>query len=144
MRLNTLALKLFSALIVAYTLTSIYSFAQSELHAPEMYKGQRVYSFVDKMPDYPNLTSYLLKHLSYPDSCLEAGIDDGRLLFSFIVDTSGIVRDVKLLRGGCGKAHTDAIIKAIQNMGRWEAGILNGRRVPVRFKLPVQLCFMGR
>src|SRR5690349_11668971 len=109
-------------LILACLAVRVKSNAQSNGLANDFYKGQKVYSVVDQMPDYPDLTTYLNNHLTYPDSCTEAGVDDGRLRFSFIIDTSGTVRDVRLLRGGCREAHKAAMIRMIQNMGRWKPG----------------------
>jgi len=131
-------------IIVLCVVMSDQSGAQTNAQLQDFYKGQRVYSVVDQMPDYPDLMTYLHNHLSYPDSCLDAGVDDGRLGFSFIIDTSGIVRDVRLLRGGCGENHRAAMIGMIQNMGRWKPGRLKGKLVPVRFQLPVQMCFLDR
>lgn len=118
--------------------------AQTGASKQEYYKGQKVFTRVDKTPEYAGEMGYLHRHLYYPDSCIEAGDDDGKLLFSFIVDTLGNVADVTLLRCGCGAAHRDSMLRMIRNMPRWKPGRYKGKAVPVRFSLPIQMCFMGR
>jgi protein TonB len=128
--------------VFAFVLLRTQSDAQAAANQ-EFYKGEKVYAHVNEMPEFEgDLTAYLSHHLYYPDSCIKVGIDDGKLLFSFVVDAGGHIADVKLLRGGCGQVHKDSMIRMIKSMPTWKCGRLNGKAVPVRFRLPVQMCFL--
>ncbi len=82
------------------------------------------------------MVRFISRHLIYPDSALEAGIE-GTVYVSFVVDETGLVQNPYLLMdigGGCGEAALDII----REMPRWESGRENGQAVKVKLNLPIQ------
>ena len=79
---------------------------------------------------------YLQSRIEYPQTAKEIGIQ-GTVVISFIVDRSGIINDVTIVKdigAGCGAEAK----RIIEEMPAWHPGIQNGKKVPVIFKLPVK------
>ena len=96
----------------------------------------KVYTYVEQMPEPGyDITSYLSKHLQYPDSAADNNIQ-GRVVVKFVVNEDGTISNCKVekgIGGGCDKAALDVLM----NMPKWKAGIHNGQAVKVQTMLPV-------
>lgn len=93
------------------------------------------YLWVDTMPKFKgDLSKYLNDHIVYPKN---AGDFQGTVYVTFIVETSGKVDSVKILRGV--QPQFDSIaLSAVKGMPAWTPGHQKGRRVRVRMNLPIR------
>ncbi len=100
---------------------------------------EKVFSVVEKMPSFPGgeekLYEYLGKNIKYPQMAKEAGVQ-GRVYVQFVVEKDGSITDVKVARGigsGCDKEAE----RVVNKMPKWEAGEQRGKKVRVKYTLPV-------
>ncbi|MDP4271298.1 MAG: TonB family protein [Bacteroidota bacterium] len=95
---------------------------------------------VENMPEFPGgneqMTKYLSNNLHYPIDAEKKGTV-GMVLLSFIVDNTGKIEDITVVRS-LGPSLDEAAIAAIQKMPRWKPGRQGGRDVPVKFTLPIK------
>lgn len=98
-----------------------------------------VFSVVEQMPEFPGGTEELYKFLGenikYPTQARENGIS-GKVFVNFVVEPSGAITNVKLLRGISGGCDEEAI-RVVKMLPRWKPGKQNGKAVRVSFNLPV-------
>lgn len=83
------------------------------------------------------LMKYIYGKLRYPELAREINIS-GRTHIRFVVDKSGIVSNVEILRdigGGCGEAAAE-VVRSMKNL-KWIPGKQGGRKVSVYYNLPV-------
>ena len=85
--------------------------------------------------DANEFAKWVYSQLKYPEECMKAGIS-GRISLSFIVDTDGKVRDVKVLRGAHEKLDAEAL-RVLKMSPDWTPGTKDGKPVPVTFTFPV-------
>ena len=80
---------------------------------------------------------YIQKNVQYPQMAKEAGLS-GKCFLKFVVNGSGNITDVTILKGvpGCGECDREAI-RVVKSMPNWKAGKQNGRAVSVFFNLPI-------
>jgi protein TonB len=102
-----------------------------------------VYKFVEKPPSFPGgdeaLVKYLMTNLHYPKDQEDY---QGTLRLSFVVDTAGNLLD-KCIYDKNESAYTlldKESIRLLNEMPKWKPGMQNGRRVAVRFLLPMHIC----
>lgn len=98
----------------------------------------------DVAPEYPGGTSALFKFLqnevqlpTIPDSISLPQ----RMYFEFIIDTAGRLDSLRVIRSSGYPPLDKAYFEAIQNMPRWTPGILAGKKVVVKMKMPVRIEF---
>ncbi len=108
----------------------------SESEAP----AGMVYSMSETLPtfeggDLNKFSNYVYSHLRYPEQAAESGIE-GRVFVSFVVDSTGKVADIKILRGVDSLLNSEAI-RVISNSPLWKPGEQRGKPVNVYFTLPV-------
>lgn len=99
-----------------------------------------IHVFVQHMPEFPGgesaLFAYLAKNVPYKMGAKEAGIS-GTVLVSFIVWKDGSIRDIEIMRE-VGGGLEEGVIRAVENMPNWKPGEQNGKKVNVKFRLPVK------
>lgn len=123
---------------------------------------EEIYSIVEEMPTFPDcdtlaieknkkkcttdqLLKYLSQHIVYPDTAKIHRIE-GLVVVQFIIGKDGKVHNPKIIKdigGGCGnealrvinKMNTDGII--------WTPGRQDGRKVLVRYVLPLRFKLSG-
>lgn len=102
-------------------------------------KTDEVYVMVEKQPMFPggevNLQKFLSENVQYPSFAKENGIE-GTVVVSFVVRKNGKLTDIKVVKslgGGCD----EQAIAAVKAMPRWIPGEQSGRKVDVRFNLPI-------
>ena len=91
------------------------------------------------MPEFPGGTSALMKYLSanikYPTMSQEIG-SQGRVIVQFVVDRDGSITNPQVVRGI--DAHLDKeAIRVISAMPKWKPGTQNGKKVRVKYTVPV-------
>ena len=92
------------------------------------------YLAVDEMPQIIGGIQTIQKHIRYPKSAHEAGIEGTVYVYAFI-DTSGNVARTEIVRdpgGGLGEAAAEAVEQA-----KFVPGKQQGEPVPVRVSIPV-------
>ena len=99
----------------------------------------RIFSVVQQMPEFPGGQTQLLKYLAtrikYPVEAQENGIQ-GRVSCSFVVDTDGTLKDIKVLRGVDPSLDREAV-RVIREMPKWSPGVQNDMAVAVKYTVPV-------
>ena len=102
----------------------------------------KVYEVCEQIPIFEGgdaaLLKYLRENLKYPDKTKDRGVQ-GRLVIGFIVEKDGSLTDVKVLRPV--DIDLDAeVLRVIKGMPKWIPGRQNGKRVRVRYLLPIHIC----
>ncbi len=102
----------------------------------------KVYEVCEQMPIFEGgdaaLLKYLRENLKYPDNTKDRGVQ-GRLVIGFIVEKDGSLTDVKVLRPV--DIDLDAeVLRLVKGMPKWIPGRQNGKRVRVRYLLPIHIC----
>jgi TonB family protein len=127
-------------------------------------QGQEVEIFkvVQDMPHFPScdndnlhlrdectknkLSKYLSKNMVYSDSARMMGVD-GFVVVQFIIDSTGNVRDVKVLRDmpyGCGKGVEKLIWSIGEKLEKWVPAQHNNRNVDLLWTQKVPLFVNGQ
>ena len=109
-----------------------------------------IYEVVEKMPEYPGGIEVITKYIRtctknywervYPEGkpvypC-EQGIV-GRVVVSLTINENGQVTDPEILRSSEKDLDKEAI-RIVKSMPRWIPGEHKGKKVKVRFTLPIQ------
>lgn len=108
---------------------------------PEPKKEEKVvYTFVQKQPEFPGgkdaLFKFMRENIQYPEIAAENGIQ-GTVIVQFTVNENGALTDLQVLRSVDASCDKEAI-RVINRMPRWVAGEQNGKKVSVRFTLPIR------
>lgn len=94
---------------------------------------------VNQNPMFPGGESkiyiFLMKNINYPLEARDRNIQ-GRVYVSFVIEKTGEITDVNILKG-IHPSLDDEAIRVIENMPEWEPGIDQNRIVRVRFSLPI-------
>ncbi len=95
---------------------------------------------IEEMPQFPGgdeaLNTFLYKEIKYPNV---SGCSDvqGTVYATFVVDKSGSVKEVKILRG-VGFGYDEEVIRVIKAMPNWKPGKQNGKAVSCQYNIPVK------
>jgi len=98
------------------------------------------YPVVDTKPRFNgDLNAYLISNLQLADEIKQTG---GRVVVQFLIDTMGHVSNVYVMRSNCNKALTPLekeVLRVVKMMPPWIPGRLKGRKVAVKYSLPVTI-----
>jgi len=103
--------------------------------------AQKVYDFVavEKTPEYPGgmkkFYEYLGKNLKYPPVA-KANKTSGRVFLTFIVEESGKLSDIKVIRGLSKETDAEAV-RVLKESPKWNPGIIKRQPVRVRYNITV-------
>ena len=91
----------------------------------------------EEMPVFPHksLQEYIAERIEYPIEAREQKIE-GKVFVSFVVDTSGLVDNVKVMKSVHPLLDAEAI-RIIQALPRWEPGKMRGEKARVHYVVPV-------
>jgi protein TonB len=84
------------------------------------------------------LAREMYSNLKYPSTARENNIS-GTVSIGFVVNTDGSMSNIEVLRdigGGCGQACYDVVYDMYARGIKWKSGVLNGKKVRTRKKLP--------
>ena len=102
-----------------------------------------IFDFPEEMPEFPGgeqaMYKFIIANMEYPTMAKEAGIQ-GKVYIQFVIDTTGEVTDIQVIRGvkqEGGNALDREAIRVIRIMPKWKPGSINGKPVRVRFTLPI-------
>lgn len=79
--------------------------------------------------------AHIFKNINYPDKARRLGIE-GKVFVKFIIDKSGNITDVEVMKGIGGGCDEEAA-RAIADAPAWTPGKQRGRPVSVRMMVPI-------
>jgi len=106
---------------------------------PSSEPGVVSFAAVEKLPSFPGgeegFANYLAKSIRYPKIAKDEKMQ-GRVTISFIVEKTGKLTDIKVLRdigGGCGPE----AVRVLSESPNWNPGMQNGKPVRVAYTMPI-------
>lgn len=106
---------------------------------------EKVFESVEQMPQFPGgveaLMRYLSSHINYPPMAAENNVQ-GKVIVQFVVDKSGKVGEVKIVRSVDKDLDREAV-RVCQSLPKFIPGRQNGQAVSVWFTLPIQFKLQG-
>ena len=108
---------------------------------PEPKKEEKVvYTFVQKQPEFPGgndaLFKFMRENIIYPQIAADNGVQ-GTVIVQFTVNENGELTDLVVVRSLDRSCDQEAL-RVIRKMPRWIAGEQNGKKVSVRFTVPIR------
>ena len=101
------------------------------------HNDEKVYEVVEQMPYFPGgvtaLMTYINNNIKYPDEVC----GQGRVIVSFVVEKDGSITNATIRRS-VDPAFDREALRVVSSMPKWIPGKNNGRKVRVRFNVPVQ------
>jgi TonB family protein len=93
-----------------------------------------------QQPEFPGgvqgLGQFLSKHLQYPPNAQKANAE-GKVFVSFVVCTDGTLCDYEVIKGVYPDLDREAVRVVKAMSGKWKPGIQRGRKVRVKYNLPI-------
>ena len=116
-----------------------------EEEKPVEEKPVEVFISVEQMPQFPGgdeaLIKYLSSHINYPPMSAESNIQ-GRVVVQFVVDKTGKVGEVKVVRSVDKDLDREAV-RVCKSLPKFVPGRQNGQPVSVWYTLPVTFKLQG-
>ena len=115
--------------------------------APEETEPQskKVYNSVEQMPEFPGgvagLMRYLSENIKYPPEAAKNDIE-GRVIVQFIIDETGQVGEVKVVRSVSDELDAEAV-RVVKTLPKFEPGRQDGEAVSVWYTLPINFKLQG-
>ena len=108
-------------------------------------KPEEVFKSVEQMPQFPGgeaaLMKFLSSHINYPPMAAENNVQ-GKVIVQFVVDKTGKVGEVKVVRN-VDKDLDNEAIRVCKALPKFTPGRQNGRPVSVWYTLPIQFKLQG-
>ena len=105
----------------------------------EAESNDEFFMVVENMPEFPGgdlgLMKYIQKNVKYPPIAKEYNIT-GKVYVSFIVDKSGAVTNVKVVRGVDKNLDAEAV-RVVKSLPKYKPGKQRGKPVRVMFTIPI-------
>jgi protein TonB len=93
---------------------------------------------VDQMAELKDYQRILMKSIHIPERYVAMGGKGGRLYVSFIVDENGNISSATIKKG-LDDGLDSEVKRAINAMPRWKPAVSEGKNVPVRMIIPVNI-----
>ena len=117
---------------------------EKKVEAPKEVK-EEVFRSVEQMPQFPGgeaaLMKYLQSHINYPPMAAENNVQ-GRVVVQFVVDKTGKVGEVKVVRSVDKDLDREAV-RVCKSLPKFTPGRQNGQAVSVWYTLPVTFKLQG-
>ena len=108
-------------------------------------KKEEIFRSVEQMPQFPGgeaaLMKYLQSHINYPPMAAENNVQ-GRVVVQFVVDKTGKVGEVKVVRSVDKDLDKEAV-RVCKSLPKFTPGRQNGQPVSVWYTLPVTFKLQG-
>ena len=105
----------------------------------EPQSDNKVYNSVEQMPRFPGgeagLMRYLQENIKYPPEAAKNDIE-GRVIVQFIIDKTGQVGEVKVVRPISEELDAEAV-RVVKTLPKFEPGRQDGEAVSVWYTLPI-------
>jgi TonB family protein len=98
---------------------------------------RNIYSYAEPKDGRKAYKTYLAQNLHYPQQAIENKIE-GKVTVQFIVETSGVLNEFKVLRG-IGYGCDEEVIRLVKNGPRWSPSKRND--IPYRGKVKIRMRF---
>lgn len=110
--------------------------------SPDLYNGAPVYKIVTKMPEYRGGMGELLKLISKNTVYSNSKESLSSVIHTtFVVDTLGNIQNVCVITNRNELDDQEKqIVNVLQNAQNWTVGVLNEKKVCVRFTIPIRIC----
>ncbi len=112
---------------------------EDEMIEIEEESDDEFFMVVENMPEFPGgdlgLMKYIQKNVKYPPIAKEYNIT-GKVYVSFIVDKSGLVTNVKVVRGVDKNLDAEAV-RVVKSLPKYKPGKQRGKPVRVMFTIPI-------
>ena len=99
----------------------------------------KVYQSVEQMPEFPGgigeMMKFLQMNIKYPPTAAANKIE-GRVILQFIIDKTGQVGDVKVVRSVNEELDAEAV-RVVKSMPKFTPGRQDGKAVAVWYTLPI-------
>jgi TonB family protein len=106
-------------------------------HAGQLRTDNNIFMVVEKMPEFPGgfdgLKNFMEQNLIIPKG---SAAKQGTVYVSMVIDEDGTVSEAKVMRGFDTLLDKIAL-NAVTNLPRWTPGEQNGKKVKVRYVLPI-------
>ena len=117
---------------------------EKKVEAPKEVK-EEIFRSVEQMPQFPGgeaaLMKYLQSHINYPPMAAENNVQ-GRVVVQFVVDKTGKVGEVKVVRSVDKDLDKEAV-RVCKSLPKFTPGRQNGQAVSVWYTLPVTFKLQG-
>lgn len=104
-----------------------------------------VFKVVEKMPEYPegmtSMLKFLAQNIRYPEVAKKENIE-GMVVVQFIIAKDGSITDPHVVKGIGGGANEEAL-RVVKMMPKWTPGMQKGQAVNVQFNLPIRFQLEG-
>ena len=111
------------------------------VEAPKTVEKEKVYTFVELMPEFPGgeaaLMKFLRNNVNYPSIASDNGIS-GTVTVKFVVDKNGLINGVVVEGAKKGGGLEEEAMRVVKKMPKWKPGKQNGETVAVYFNLPIR------
>ena len=95
--------------------------------------------YVENMPEFPGgdvaLMKYIKENINYPEICKKEHIT-GKVYVQFIVNKSGSVSNVKIVRGVDKNLDAEAV-RVVESLPKYKPARQRGEPVSVMFTIPI-------
>ena len=129
----------------ATELTEIPKYVPPAVVEEEEVAEATIFTVVETSPEFPGgdpaRIRYLTDNIKYPQMARESSIQ-GTVYVTFVVERTGNVSDVRVLRGIGGGCDEEAI-RVIKGMPKWSPGKQRGKPVRVQFTMPIKFTLAG-
>ena len=102
-------------------------------------EDEKIFTVVEQQPEFPGGTKALYAYISsairYPEPAKRAQVE-GKVFVRFVVDKSGAIRNIEILKG-TGFGLDEEAIRVMKAMPAWKPGRQGGQPVNVRYNLPI-------
>ncbi len=99
-----------------------------------------VYTVAEQMPQFPGgvskMMTFIKNNIKYPKEASRMGIE-GKVIVSYEVRRDGTLNDIRILKG-VGSGCDEEAMRLFEIMPKWEAGMMNGRKVIVKTSTPIK------
>jgi len=117
--------------------SSTHVITMADVSAPD----SETFYIVEEMPEFDGggleeFRNWVQSQVVYPDIALENGIS-GTVYANFIVDKSGEINYVKIVRG-IDPSLENEVIRVIKQSPKWKPGVQRGKNVNVSMAIPVK------
>ncbi len=103
-------------------------------------ESQTIFVVVEQMPSFPGgqeaLFQYINNKIHYPIIALENQVQ-GRAICQFVVNVDGTLSDIVVVRSAGDVSLDKEAIRVVSNMPKWIPGMQRGKKVRVKYTLPV-------
>lgn len=104
------------------------------------YLKTTIYNVVSVSPEFKGgpkaMAEFIVNNFKYPETAREYE-EEGTVWIEFVVRKNGKLSDIKVVKG-VSRSLNNECIRVISLMPRWKPGRQNGKRVNVRYTIPIK------